>query len=79
MVGTLLENAFSFVKSLFIAAYYGTSAELDAYFLSLAPLLLISGILGGVIQATLIPKYIEIQIQRGKTYAFAVFEEILQK
>jgi putative peptidoglycan lipid II flippase len=73
MVGTLLENAFSFVKSLFIAAYYGTSAELDAYFLSLAPLLLISGILGGVIQATLIPKYIEIQIQRGKTYAFAVF------
>lgn len=73
MVGTLLENALSFVKSLFIAAYYGTSAELDAYFLSLAPLLLISGVLGGVIQATLIPRYLEIRSQKEENYAFAVF------
>lgn len=72
MVGTLLENALSLVKSLFIAAYYGTSAELDTYFLSLAPLLLISGTLSGVIRSTLIPKYLKIKTQRGEDYAFAV-------
>jgi putative peptidoglycan lipid II flippase len=73
MTGTILANGLSFVKSLLIASYYGTSAELDAYFLSLAPYRLIEGVLIGVIQVTLIPRYLELTEKKGKDYAFAVF------
>ena len=73
MAGTLLVNAASFAKSLLIAKYYGTSAELDAYFLALAPGDVIAGILLGAIQAALIPRYLELTRQKGPPYAFAVF------
>lgn len=59
------------MKSLIIATYYGTSAELDTYFLALAPFNLILGIVAGAIQATLIPKYLELSIKKGKQYALS--------
>lgn len=77
MLGTLFENFLSFVKSLLIAAYYGTSAQLDAYFLSLAPLRLISGVLVGSVQAALIPRYLELKQKKGGNYAFSVFGTFL--
>ncbi|GAK57256.1 virulence factor MVIN family protein [Candidatus Vecturithrix granuli] len=67
----------SFVKSFIIAAYYGTSAELDAYFLALAPFNLILGIAAGAIQAALIPKYSELSIKQGKQYAFSFLATFL--
>ena len=73
MAGTLLANLVSFAKSLLIASYYGTSAELDAYFLSLAPLRMVLGILVGALQVTLIPKYLELKEKQGEVYAFALF------
>ncbi|PID58899.1 hypothetical protein CSB45_02550 [candidate division KSB3 bacterium] len=71
--GTLLANSASFVKSLLIARYYGTSAWLDAYFISLTPMLLITGILVSALHATLIPHVIKISKERGEAYAFSVF------
>ena len=73
ITGTLLGNVLSFIKSLIIAKYYGTSGELDAYFLSLAPFELISGILVGAVHAILVPRYLELLAKKGKPYAFAVF------
>lgn len=77
MGGTLFINILSFVKSLFIAAYYGTSAELDAYVLSIAPVRLIAGVLVGAIQAALIPRYLELRIKKGEPYAFSVLGTFL--
>jgi len=77
MMGNLLVNVLAFVKSLFIAAYYGTSANLDVYFLSLAPFNLISGVLLSSIQAAFIPRYLELTQKKGKNYAFAVFVTFL--
>lgn len=73
LAGNLLVNLLAFVKSVSIAAYYGTSAELDAYFLALAPLNLISGVFLSAIQAAFIPRYIEIIKKEGIRYAQAVF------
>jgi putative peptidoglycan lipid II flippase len=73
MVGTLATNSLGFVKSLLTAMYYGTSAELDAYFLSLTPLRFISGVLIGTVQAALIPVYLELSVNKDQEYAFAVF------
>ncbi len=72
-LGTLLGNITSFVKSLFIARYYGTSSALDAYVLSLTPMLLISGILVGGMHAMLIPHFLKIMAEKGKKYAFSFF------
>lgn len=71
IAGNILIYLCSFVKSLILAKYYGTSAELDAYFLSLTPLFFITGILNGVIPSVLIPKYLELVEQRGNDYAFS--------
>ncbi len=72
MLGTLLEHGLSFIKSLLIASYYGTSGELDAYFLALAPFRLVSGVLFGATQAVLIPRYLELKEKKGQSYAFSV-------
>lgn len=56
-----------------IALYFGTSAELDAYFLSLAPMRLIAGVLIGGVQAALIPYYLELRAARSQEHAFSVF------
>lgn len=73
IAGTLAGNLVSFGKSMLIAMYFGTSAELDAYFLSLAPMRLISGILIGGVQAALIPYYLDVQTRRSHGYAFSLF------
>ena len=73
MTGQLVTNALGFGKSLLIAAYYGTSSQLDVYFLSLAPFSLISGVLLSSIQAAFIPRYLELSKKHGKPYAFTVF------
>ncbi len=72
IVGTLLVHLTGFTKSVLVAMYYGTSAELDAYFLSLTPLRLIVGVLGSTIQVTLIPQYLEMLSKHGKDHAFSV-------
>ncbi|MBD3307081.1 hypothetical protein GF339_11715, partial [candidate division KSB3 bacterium] len=77
MAGTLAVNGLGFAKSLLIAAYYGTSPALDAYVLSLAPLNLLSGVLVGTLQATIIPRYLELHEKQGADYAFAVFRTFL--
>lgn len=59
MGGLLLENGLSFLKSLIVARYYGTSGEFDAYVLSLTPYLFLFGMISGVIRATMIPRYVE--------------------
>lgn len=56
-----------------IAKFYGTSAELDAYFISLTPMLLITGILAGGIHATIIPHFLKLSEEKGAAYAFSVF------
>ena len=73
MTGMLAVNVTSFVKSLLIAMYYGTSAELDAYFLSLAPLRLIVGVIIGAVHAALIPTYLDLTVKKGETYAVSLF------
>lgn len=73
MLGTVSIQALGFVKSLVIAAYYGTSAELDAYMLSLAPIRLLSGVLLGAVQAVLIPRYLELRTSKGTEYAVSFF------
>ena len=73
MGGTFLANGLAFFKSLCIASYYGTSAELDAYFLSLAPLRMILGVVIGTLQVTLIPRYLELKEKEGPEFAFAFF------
>ena len=73
VLGTISIQTLGFVKSLFIAAYYGTSAELDAYMLALAPLRLVSGVLLGAIQAALIPRYLELRTNKGANYAISFF------
>lgn len=77
MGGKILTNAIGFVKSLLIAAYYGTSAGLDVYVLSLAPFRLISGVLLGSIQAAFIPRYLELVSKKGKQEAFSMFVTFL--
>ena len=59
MGGLLLENGVSFLKSLIVARYYGTSGEFDAYVLALTPYLFLFGMISGVIRATMIPRYVE--------------------
>jgi putative peptidoglycan lipid II flippase len=73
MSGAILANGIGFIKSLLIASYYGTSADLDAYVLSLAPHRLIEGVLIGVTQVTLIPRYLELREKEGAECAFALF------
>ncbi|PIE35305.1 hypothetical protein CSA56_04755 [candidate division KSB3 bacterium] len=73
MAGRLSANAVGFVKSLLIAAYYGTSAELDVYVLSLAPFRLVSGVLLGSIQAAFIPRYLDLISRKGKQQAWTMF------
>lgn len=77
MLGRVLINILSFVKSLVIAAYYGTSAQLDAYVLSLAPLRLIAGVLVGAIQAVLIPRYLELRCKHDEAHAASVLGTFL--
>ena len=76
MSGAILANGIGFIKSLLIASYYGTSADLDAYVLSLAPHRLLEGVLIGVTQVTLIPRYLELWEKEGAEYAFALFATI---
>lgn len=77
MVGTVLVNILSFVKSLVIAAYYGTSPDMDAYVLALAPQRLIGGVLVGAIQTVLIPRYLALREQAGDAHAGSVLGTFL--
>ena len=65
MAGMALEYGLSFLKSLVIARYYGTSGEFDAYVLSLTPYLFIFGMISGVIRATMIPRYLQWRENHG--------------
>ncbi len=65
MAGMALEYGLSFLKSLVIARYYGTSSEFDAYVLALTPYLFIFGMLSSVIRATMIPRYLQWRETRG--------------
>lgn len=73
MSGMALAHGLRFLKSLLIARYYGTSGELDAYILSLAPFSLITGILIASLQSAIIPRYLELEKTFGQAKAFAVF------
>lgn len=73
ILGTLSIQGLGFVKSLFIAAFYGTSGELDAYMLALAPIRLVSGVILGAVQAALIPRYLELRTNKGTDYAISFF------
>lgn len=76
MAGTAALYGLSLFKSFVIASYYGTSAQLDAYFLAFAPFNLISGVVVSSIQAAVIPKYLEVVAHRGKEEAFAFLSTI---
>lgn len=69
----MLVNIVSFIKSLLIAAYYGTSGEFDVYVLSLTPVRLLMGVLLVAIQTALIPKYVELTVKKNDRYAFSAF------
>ncbi len=77
MLGTFSVYAMGFVKSLFIAGYYGTSGQLDAYFLSLSPINVITGILVGAVQAALIPTYLDLFHTQGNEAAFTLLGTII--
>lgn len=72
ITGTLAANAVSFLKSIIITSYYGTSAELDAYFLSLTPFRTLLGVGMGAFQVVIIPKYLEIREKRGESQSVAL-------
>lgn len=69
---SLLAQAIGFLRTLVIAALFGASINLDAYYLSLIVPALVSGIVGGALQGGFVPVYIRLLTREASERATAL-------
>ncbi len=66
---TFLSKVLGFVRDVFVAMFYGTSANLDAFIASQTPPGLISGIFAGSLATIFIPLFIRYREEKDEEYA----------
>ncbi|MES5952585.1 lipid II flippase MurJ [Bacillus fungorum] len=76
MIFTILTNILSFGKNIIIANIFGTSSELDVYILALFIPTLLSGLLMGSLQSTLVPLTLEHIKEYGEENAYKWYKTI---
>lgn len=69
---SLLAQAIGFLRTLVIAALFGASINLDAYYLSLIVPALVTGIVGGTLQAGFVPVYVRVLTHESAERAAAL-------
>jgi len=69
MLAALLGRALGFFKEVLVAAWFGTSTAMDAFVIALVVPSLLANLIGGAIQVSLVPVYIECRLKQGETRA----------
>lgn len=69
MLAALLGRVLGFLKEVLVAAWFGTSTAMDAFVIALIVPSVLANLIGGAIQASLVPVYIECRLKQGETSA----------
>lgn len=74
---TIFVKAIAFGKDVIVAHQFGTSDDMDAFFISLVLPSFVASVIGGALNTALVPTYIQVREQDGQEHASRLFSNCI--